>query len=98
MANDQNPEYEVLHYGAWRFVTPFQEWHNERALARVPGRAAHDGEPARTNRGTAVLARRQRRLLNEFQEELLPLTHTETCGFGAARPVRICMCERGEHE
>lgn len=97
MANDPNSEYEVLHFGAWRFVTPFQEWHNEQALAKVPERIPHDGELTKAKRGTAVLVR-QRPLRDEFQEELPPPAFRVTCGLGPPRRVRICMCGRGDHK
>ena len=97
MADDLNSEYEVLHYGSWRFVTPFQEWHNEQALGRVPERGHRGGEFAGWAGATATLVRQTRRLRGEFIEDEPP-QHKETCGLGNARPLQMCMCRRGEHE
>lgn len=96
MANDPNSEYEVLHLGAWLFVTPFQDWHNERALAKVPERIPFGRELTKTNRGMVLV--RQRPLRDEFHEELPPPAFQVTCGLGPPRRVRICMCRRGDHK
>ncbi|GAB2807529.1 hypothetical protein GCM10027091_44390 [Streptomyces daliensis] len=100
MATDQNSAFEVLHNGAWRFVTPFQEWHNERVHVRTLERASRERELATQNSVTAILVKHQgqRKGKGEFEEDFPPPAHEETCGFGPPRPVRICMCRRGEHE
>lgn len=98
MANDRKPQREVLHYGALRIVTPFQEWHNERALARVPERTSHGTELAGRSSTTTTLLRSKQRAYGEFHEELPAPVHEETCGLRPERPVVICMCRQGEHE
>ncbi|MFJ3826042.1 hypothetical protein [Streptomyces nodosus] len=99
MADDQNSKYEVvLHYGAWRFVTPYQEWHNERAPSRVPERTYLEAELAGRSTRTATLVRRKSKAHGEFHEELPPPAHTETYWLGPERPLRICTCQHGEHE
>ncbi|MET9116637.1 hypothetical protein ABZX38_20920 [Streptomyces longwoodensis] len=97
MADDRNSEYEVFHHGSWRVVTPFQEWHNERAQGRVPERGKQGREFAGRSGATATLVRQTRRLRGEFIEDEPP-EQKQTCGLGPARPIRICMCRRGEHE
>jgi hypothetical protein len=98
MANDPTSQCMVIHLGAQGFVTPFQEWHNERALVRVPERAAQEAELGGRGTATATLVRRERRTDGEFHEELPAPAHKKTCGLGPEQPARICRCRQGDHE
>ncbi|MFF4756367.1 hypothetical protein ACWD5R_39515 [Streptomyces sp. NPDC002514] len=96
MANDRKTR-EVIHYGTLLYVTPFQEWHNELALTRVPERTSHGTELAgRSTTGTLV--RSDQLTHGEFYEDLPAPVHAVTCGLSQERPVEICQCRQGEHE
>ncbi|MCX4564677.1 hypothetical protein OHA02_52320 [Streptomyces phaeochromogenes] len=99
MAKNPDCNYEVLHYGSLRFVTPYQEWHNERSFPPLPEPVVHGaGVRDVPLSRRVILVRQQRRNWGEFQEELLPPAHTETCGLGPPRPIEICRCRQGDHE
>ncbi|MGW6009217.1 hypothetical protein [Streptomyces sp. NPDC055210] len=96
MANNPECNYEVLHYGSLRFVTPYQDWHTERSYPPLPDPAVQGAEVREVPLGRRILVR-QRRSRGEFQEDLLP-AHTETCGLGPPQRIEICRCRQGDHE
>ncbi|MFD5234332.1 hypothetical protein ACFWJ5_38630 [Streptomyces qaidamensis] len=92
MANEANPEPEVLHHRG--VLTPFQEWHNEPRCGEVPKvpRMPPPGAGLTVDldrfKGRARAAQVVRQQSREFCETVTP-GQGATCGLGVPKPVVI---------
>ncbi|MFE6165969.1 hypothetical protein ACFQ7F_44530 [Streptomyces sp. NPDC056486] len=97
MASHENAEPEVLHVQG--FLTPLQDWPNERRLDVVPQLSTQRTALAEIDRfkGRDRAARVVRQQRQEFCENMTPSFET-TYRIGAPKGVIICICKPGEHE
>jgi hypothetical protein len=97
MASHENPEPEVLHVQG--FLTPLEDWHNERQLDVVPQLGSRLGSVAEIDRfkGRERAAKVVCQQRQEFCENMAP-GREPTYHIGAPRGVIICICKPGEHE
>lgn len=65
------------------FLTPFREWHNERAVGLVP-------EPSAARRELTGAKRVALISPDDFREDFAP-QHTKTCGWGRRRNLYILL-------
>ena len=96
MANQENPEPEVLHVQG--HLTPLQDWNNDRRRGGVPQLATGAVALVEADRfkGHDRAARFLREQQQEFCEHFVP-ERDATYRIGRPRRVYICICRPGEH-